>query len=110
MPEFKFVTGKFPVTPPALLEAKLIVGKSAPTIALGLTAPEEPLGEAINKFALSEVPVTANVPEEMCIRDRLIRKNNLSKPSGDRKVPAVCQPALTRASSPKQYNEPCKGS
>jgi hypothetical protein len=65
VPEFKFVTGKFPVTPPALLEAKLIVGKSAPTIALGLTAPEEPLGEAINKFALSEVPVTANVPEDV---------------------------------------------
>ena len=37
-------------------------GRSAPTIARGATAPAKPLGDARNRFATCETPVTANVP------------------------------------------------
>ena len=38
-------------------------GRSASTIARGVIAPEEPFGEARNRFADSLVPVSARVPE-----------------------------------------------
>jgi hypothetical protein len=63
VPEFKLLTGKFPVMPPLEGEARLIGGTSALTIARGVIAPEDPLGAARKKFAVSEVPVIASVPD-----------------------------------------------
>lgn len=66
VPEFKFVTGRFPVTPPAPEAARLIAGKSAPTIARKPTAPLDPFGVARNWLAVWPVAnVRANVPLEV---------------------------------------------
>jgi hypothetical protein len=63
VPPFKLVTGKLPVTPPLLLDARFIGGKSAPTMARADIAPLAPFGEARN--SLAAIPVhheKASVP------------------------------------------------
>lgn len=55
VPPFKFVTGRLPVTPPAPEVARLIAGRSAPTIARRAKAPVVPLGVARKSLAGSPV-------------------------------------------------------
>lgn len=54
-PLLRFVTGRFPVTPPAPDADRLIAGKSAPTICLTLAIPVLPFGVPTKLFAASPV-------------------------------------------------------
>jgi len=63
VPEFRFVVGKFPVTPPAPEDARFIAGMSAPTSARSPTAPVVPFGEASTSLAVwPPANVKASVP------------------------------------------------
>jgi hypothetical protein len=57
------------------------VGMSATTIALGDTDPAEPSGDAKNKFADSEVPVTAKVPEVVIGEPDTVSQDGVVRPT-----------------------------
>ena len=63
VPPFKFPTGRFPVTPPALEDARLITGKSAEANARNVGCPVEPFGAAKTLFVVCVFKVAVNVPE-----------------------------------------------
>ncbi len=89
--------------PPKLLE--LGSGRSAPTMARGAIAPPEPLGEARNRFAACDAPLTAKVPAAVIGEPETASHDGIASPTLET-VPAglppsrICPDPAQAATSP----------